>query len=254
MRTKLHASWKVRWVECHLSTYSISKSRVQRQQKGGKYSFLSSLYLAKIKNLVFLLQNCFLDSYPGMISVICRCYQKKLWIPIFSSPFTENYRAIQRCESVASKYSSLFGSLCNLTQVDVPTVSGSLSSPAWFFLQVVHMDVRGNTVKLNDGTQISYDKCLIATGKTSVFISSCSLYCVRLLILVALTDQPLPRGRAVTRGAGIQTNVALGFSLALCEPASLGCSEFYSVRISREGGKGDCPNSWVKALLCSQVS
>lgn len=27
------------------------------------------------------------------------------------------------------------------------------------------MDVRGNTVKLNDGTQISYDKCLIATGK-----------------------------------------------------------------------------------------
>ncbi|XP_071425881.1 apoptosis-inducing factor 1, mitochondrial isoform X2 [Pithys albifrons albifrons] len=32
--------------------------------------------------------------------------------------------------------------------------------------KVVHMDVRGNTVKLNDGTQISYDKCLIATGGT----------------------------------------------------------------------------------------
>ncbi|XP_025064543.1 apoptosis-inducing factor 1, mitochondrial isoform X1 [Alligator sinensis] len=30
--------------------------------------------------------------------------------------------------------------------------------------KVVHMDVRGNTVKLDDGTQISYDKCLIATG------------------------------------------------------------------------------------------
>ncbi|NXE42631.1 AIFM1 factor, partial [Ptilorrhoa leucosticta] len=30
--------------------------------------------------------------------------------------------------------------------------------------KVVHMDVRGNTVKLSDGTQISYDKCLIATG------------------------------------------------------------------------------------------
>ncbi|XP_028941075.1 LOW QUALITY PROTEIN: apoptosis-inducing factor 1, mitochondrial-like, partial [Antrostomus carolinensis] len=29
--------------------------------------------------------------------------------------------------------------------------------------KVVHMDVRGNTVKLNDGSQISYDKCLIAT-------------------------------------------------------------------------------------------
>ena len=27
------------------------------------------------------------------------------------------------------------------------------------------MDVRGNIVKLSDGTQISYDKCLIATGK-----------------------------------------------------------------------------------------
>lgn len=31
-------------------------------------------------------------------------------------------------------------------------------------LQVIHMDVRGNVVKLDDGTQISYDKCLIATG------------------------------------------------------------------------------------------
>ncbi|XP_074770931.1 apoptosis-inducing factor 1, mitochondrial isoform X1 [Athene noctua] len=30
--------------------------------------------------------------------------------------------------------------------------------------KVVHMDVRGNIVKLSDGTQISYDKCLIATG------------------------------------------------------------------------------------------
>ncbi|KAJ7425606.1 Apoptosis-inducing factor 1, mitochondrial [Pitangus sulphuratus] len=32
--------------------------------------------------------------------------------------------------------------------------------------KVVHMDVRGNTVKLSDGTQITYDKCLIATGGT----------------------------------------------------------------------------------------
>ncbi|XP_054852094.1 apoptosis-inducing factor 1, mitochondrial isoform X2 [Eublepharis macularius] len=30
--------------------------------------------------------------------------------------------------------------------------------------KVVHMDVRGNVAKLDDGTQISYDKCLIATG------------------------------------------------------------------------------------------
>ncbi|XP_066517393.1 apoptosis-inducing factor 1, mitochondrial isoform X4 [Hoplias malabaricus] len=30
--------------------------------------------------------------------------------------------------------------------------------------KVVHMDVRGNKVKLNDGAEISYDKCLIATG------------------------------------------------------------------------------------------
>lgn len=27
------------------------------------------------------------------------------------------------------------------------------------------MDVRGNKVKLDDDTEISYDKCLIATGK-----------------------------------------------------------------------------------------
>uniref|UniRef100_A0A674MMA6 Apoptosis-inducing factor 1, mitochondrial n=1 Tax=Takifugu rubripes TaxID=31033 RepID=A0A674MMA6_TAKRU len=31
--------------------------------------------------------------------------------------------------------------------------------------KVVHMDVRGNKVKLDDDTEISYDKCLIATGK-----------------------------------------------------------------------------------------
>ncbi|XP_049322689.1 apoptosis-inducing factor 1, mitochondrial isoform X1 [Astyanax mexicanus] len=30
--------------------------------------------------------------------------------------------------------------------------------------KVMHMDVRGNKVKLSDGTEISYDKCLIATG------------------------------------------------------------------------------------------
>ncbi|XP_053187665.1 apoptosis-inducing factor 1, mitochondrial [Scomber japonicus] len=30
--------------------------------------------------------------------------------------------------------------------------------------KVVHMDVRGNKVKLDDNTEISYDKCLIATG------------------------------------------------------------------------------------------
>ncbi|KAM4019616.1 apoptosis-inducing factor 1, mitochondrial isoform 2-T2 [Anomaloglossus baeobatrachus] len=32
--------------------------------------------------------------------------------------------------------------------------------------KVVHLDVRENKVKLDDGTQISYDKCLIATGGT----------------------------------------------------------------------------------------
>lgn len=37
----------------------------------------------------------------------------------------------------------------------------------WFALQVVHMDVRGNVVKLDDGSQISYDKCLIATGESA---------------------------------------------------------------------------------------
>ncbi|XP_056313604.1 apoptosis-inducing factor 1, mitochondrial isoform X4 [Danio aesculapii] len=30
--------------------------------------------------------------------------------------------------------------------------------------KVVHMDVRGNKVKLSDGSEISYEKCLIATG------------------------------------------------------------------------------------------
>ncbi|KAK1787226.1 hypothetical protein P4O66_002701 [Electrophorus voltai] len=30
--------------------------------------------------------------------------------------------------------------------------------------KVTHMDVRGSKVKLSDGTEISYDKCLIATG------------------------------------------------------------------------------------------
>lgn len=122
--------------------------------------------------------------------------------------------------------------------------------PCLVFLQVVHMDVRGNTVKLNDGTQISYDKCLIATGKAFVFISFCSLYYVRLLISVALTDKLLPRGRAVTRRAVIQTwwhwvCYLLDVSQLLWDV------QFYPVKISREGGKGGCPSRWVKALLYS---
>lgn len=32
------------------------------------------------------------------------------------------------------------------------------------------MDVRGNKIKLDDDTEISYDKCLIATGKALHFI------------------------------------------------------------------------------------
>lgn len=47
------------------------------------------------------------------------------------------------------------------------------------------MDVRGNTVKLSDGTQISYDKCLIATGKLLGFFTFCSLPCARLFSSVA---------------------------------------------------------------------
>lgn len=31
------------------------------------------------------------------------------------------------------------------------------------------MDVRGNKVKLDDDTEISYDKCLIATGKKKFY-------------------------------------------------------------------------------------
>lgn len=31
------------------------------------------------------------------------------------------------------------------------------------------MDVRGNKVKLDDDSEISYDKCLIATGKEPLF-------------------------------------------------------------------------------------
>lgn len=31
--------------------------------------------------------------------------------------------------------------------------------------QVVQLDVRGNMVKLNDGSQITYEKCLLATGE-----------------------------------------------------------------------------------------
>lgn len=39
------------------------------------------------------------------------------------------------------------------------------------------MDVRGNKIKLDDDTEISYDKCLIATGKPlcDAFITTCGL-------------------------------------------------------------------------------
>lgn len=39
------------------------------------------------------------------------------------------------------------------------------------------MDVRGNIVKLSDGTQISYDKCLIATGMLLIFFSLFFVLC-----------------------------------------------------------------------------
>lgn len=37
------------------------------------------------------------------------------------------------------------------------------------------MDVRGNKVKLDDDTEISYNKCLIATGEAlqTAFITDC---------------------------------------------------------------------------------
>lgn len=39
------------------------------------------------------------------------------------------------------------------------------------------MDVRGNKVKLDDDTEISYDKCLIATGRIikGAFVRKCGL-------------------------------------------------------------------------------
>lgn len=191
---------------------STSRSRVEAAERWKAVcGFLSSLHLAKIKNLVFLLLDCFLDSSWDDQSNLSLLPKETLNSYFQFPPPLKNYRAIQWCENIAPKYPSLFGSLCHLPQVDVPTVSESLSSPACMFLQVVHMDVRGNTVKLNDGTQISYDKCLIATGKTFVFIS-CSSYCVRLLISGALTSKLLPRGRALTRRAVMQAKVALGFS------------------------------------------
>lgn len=58
------------------------------------------------------------------------------------------------------------------------------------------MDVRGNTVKLSDGTQISYDKCLIATGKLFLFslffvlcqpFSFSGIYLTRKFLHVVLT-------------------------------------------------------------------
>lgn len=52
----------------------------------------------------------------------------------------------------------------------------------------------------------------------------------------------------------IQTTMPLGFSLALCQPASLGCSRFCPVKISRKGGKGDCPSSSVKELMYRPAS
>lgn len=50
-----------------------------------------------------------------------------------------------------------FSAACSHEECPVPVI------------QVVHMDVRGNKVKLDDDTEISYDKCLIATGKKKFY-------------------------------------------------------------------------------------
>lgn len=61
------------------------------------------------------------------------------------------------------------------------------------------MDVRGNTVKLNDGTQISYDKCLIATGKL-VFILFVICLVPGFFIQWYLSDKKIPAFSAHTEG------------------------------------------------------
>lgn len=51
-----------------------------------------------------------------------------------------------------------------------------LNGKSWycFSLQVVNIDVRGNKVKLDDDVEITYDKCLIATGDLLIFFHTSS--------------------------------------------------------------------------------
>lgn len=143
--------------------------------------------------------------------------------------------------------------------MDGITVGGSLSSPACLILQVVHMDVRGNMVKLSDGTQISYDKCLIATGKA--FLCACfvliSLFCVLCQAIyfsdIYLARKLLPcvsNSWQNSHMKGSQTDKrAIGFSTCLAWASFSGMFKVLLLKISRKGGRGDFPSSWVKELL-----
>lgn len=121
------------------------------------------------------------------------------------------------------------------------------------------MDVRGNIVKLSDGTQISYDKCLIATGMLLIFFLFVLCLVPGFLFQWHLSDKV---SAVCVKHLAEQSRERQSyrqpchwvFPLASCQPASLGCSRFCSVKISREGGKGDCPSSSVKELLYRPAS
>lgn len=91
---------------------STSRSRVEAAERWKAVcGFLSSLHLAKIKNLVFLLLDCFLDSSWDDQSNLSLLPKETLNSYFQFPPPLKNYRAIQRCENIAPKYPSLFGSL-----------------------------------------------------------------------------------------------------------------------------------------------
>ncbi|XP_031428480.1 apoptosis-inducing factor 1, mitochondrial isoform X2 [Clupea harengus] len=85
---------------------------------------------------------------------------KELWF-VDDPEVTETLRFKQwngKERSIFFQPPSFYVSPMELTQVEnggVAVLTGK---------KVVHMDVRGNKVRLEDGTEISYDKCLIATG------------------------------------------------------------------------------------------
>lgn len=121
------------------------------------------------------------------------------------------------------------------------------------------MDVRGNIVKLSDGTQISYDKCLIATGKLLDFFLFVLCLVPGFLFQQRSPDREVSavcvKHLAELSHGGQSHSQPCHWVFRLPRISQLLWDvQSFALKFSREGGKGDFLSGSVRELLCRPAS